>query len=72
MMKRALSFVGEELDIALHIEKMKILEQALQVDTEATVEVSTGKMQNLPSPPTTQEEGYRSIFWKAFEHSQKV
>ena len=31
-----------------------------------------GKMQDLPPPPTTQEEVRRSPFRKAFEHSQKV
>ena len=48
------------------------MEQALQVDIEAFVEMPTGKMQDLPPPPTTQEEVRRSPFRKAFEHSQKV
>ena len=48
------------------------MEQALQVDIEASVEMPTGKMQDLPPPPTTQEEVRRSPFRKAFEHSQKV
>ena len=39
---------------------------------EASVEMPTGKMQDLLSPPTTQEEVRRSPFRKAFEHSQKV
>ena len=48
------------------------MEQALQVDIEASVEIPTGKMQDLPPPPTTQEEVRRSPFREAFEHSQKV
>ena len=48
------------------------MEQALQVDIEASVEMPTGKMQDFPPPPATQEEGRRSPFRKAFEHSQKV
>ena len=48
------------------------MEQALQVDIEASVEMPTGKMLDLPPPPTTQEEVRRSLFCKAFEHSKKV
>ena len=48
------------------------MEQALQVDIEASVDMLTGKMQDLPPPQTTQEEVRRSPFRKAFEHSQKV
>ena len=62
----------DELDIALHVEEENTLEQALQVDIEASVEMPTGKMQDLPPPSTTQEEVRRSPFRKAFEHSQKV
>ena len=62
----------DELDIALHVEEENTLEQALQVDIEASVEMPTGKMQDLPPPPTTQEEVRRSPFRKAFGHSQKV
>ena len=62
----------DELDIALHAEEENTLEQALQVDIEASVEMPTGKIQDLPPPPTTQEEVRRSPFRKAFEHSQKV
>ena len=46
----------DELDIALHVEEENTLEQALQVDIEASVEIPTGKMQDLPPPPTAQEE----------------
>ena len=46
----------DELDIALHVEEENTLEQALQVDIEASVEMPTGKMQDLPPPPTTQDE----------------
>ena len=42
------------------------------MDIEASVEMPTGKMQDLPLPPTTQDEMRRSPFRKAFEHSQKV
>ena len=56
----------DELDIALHVEEENTLEQALQVDLEASVEMPIGKMQDLPPPPTTQEEVRRSPFRKAF------
>ena len=62
----------DELDIALHVEEENTLEQALQVDIEAPIEMPTGKIQDLPPPPTTQEEVRRSPFHKTFEHSQKV
>ena len=61
----------DELDIALHVEEENTLEQALQLDIEASVEMPTWKMQDLPPPPATQEEVRRSPFRKAFEHSQK-
>ena len=61
-----------ELDIALHVEEENTLEQALHADIEASVGMPTEKMQDLPPPPTTQEEIRRSPFCKAFEHSQKV
>ena len=48
------------------------MEQALQVDIETSVEIPTGKMQDLSPPPKTQEYVRRSPFCKAFEHSQKV
>ena len=63
---------GDELDIALHVEKENVMGQALQVDIEASAEMPTGKMQGLPPPPTTQEETRQSPFCKAFEHSPKV
>ena len=52
------SLISEEneLDIALDVEEENTLEHALQVDIEASVEMPTGKMQDLPPPPTTQEE----------------
>ena len=62
----------DELDIALHVEEENTLEQALQVDIEASVEMPTGTMQDLPPPPTTQEEVRRSPCCKAFEQSHKV
>ena len=68
------SLISEEdgLDIALHVEEENTLERALRVDIETSVEMPTGKMQDLPPPPTTQEEVRRSPFRKAFELSQKV
>ena len=62
----------DELDIALHVEDEITLEKALQMAIEASVEMPTGKRQDLPPPPTTQEEVRRSPIYKAFEHSQKV
>ena len=67
-----LIYEENELDIALRVEEDNTLEQAIQVGIEASVEMPTGKMQDLSPPPTTQEELRRSLFRKAFEHSQKV
>ena len=61
--------VEDELDIALHVDEENTMEQALQMDIEASVEMPTGKIQDLPPPPTAQEEVHRSPFRKAFEHS---
>ena len=65
-------FEKDELDIALHVEVENTLEQALQVDIEASVEMPTGKMEDLPPPPTTQEKVRRSPFRKVFDYSQNV
>ena len=61
-----------ELDTALHIEEVNTLEHAQQVDFEASVEMPTGKMQDLQSPPTAQEEMHRSPIRKMFRPSEKV
>ena len=42
------------------------------VDRETLVEVPSGKIKDLPPPPTTQDEVERSLFKKVFEYSQKV
>ena len=70
--QKGLVLAKDELDIALHVEEENTLEQALQVDFEASVEMPNGKMQDLPPPPKSQEEVCLSPFRKAFEHSQKV
>ena len=60
----------------MHVEEEITSKQALQMDIEASVEMPTGKIQDLPPPPppppTTQEEVRWSPFPKALEHSQKV
>ena len=65
-------WVEDEQDIALHVEEDDILEQALQLGIETSVQMPTGKIQDLPLSPTTQERVCRSPFRKTFEHSQKV
>ena len=70
--KKAWHFEKDELDIALHVEEKNTLEQALQVDIEASVEMPTGKMQDLPPPPTTQKKVRRSPFLKAFDYSRNI
>ena len=62
----------DEPDIALHLQEETLLEQALQEDNEASVEMPTGKIQELPPPLPTQREARRYLFPNAFEHSQKV
>ena len=62
----------EELKIAQCVEEEAILEDAFKVDREASVEMPSGKVKDLPPPPTPQAEVERSPFRKAFEYSQKV
>ena len=64
--------VEDELNIALCVEEEAILEDAFMVDREASVEMPSGKVKDLPPPPTTQAEIERSPFRKAFEYLQKV
>ena len=67
-----LVWVENELDTALHIEEVNTLEQALQVDFEASVEMPTGEMLDLQSPPTAQEEVHRSPFRKMFQPLRRL
>ena len=64
--------VEDDLDIALHAEEETLLKQALQVGIEVSVEMPTGKIQDLLPTTMTQEEVRRPQFRKVFEHSQKV
>ena len=64
--------VEDELKITLCIEEEAILEDAFVVDREASVEIPSGKIKDLPPPPTTQAGVERSPFREAFEYSQKV
>ena len=49
-----------------------MLEEAYMADAGVSIELPTGNIQDLPSPPTTQAELLRSPFRKAFELSQRV
>ena len=64
--------VEDELKIALCVEEEAILEDAFMVDREASVEMASGKVKDLPPPPTKQAGVERSPFRKAFKYSQKV
>lgn len=48
------------------------MEEAFEVDQEASIEMPTGKVKDLSLPPKTQAEVYRSPFRGAFEYSQVV
>ena len=61
--------VEDELKIALCVEEEATLEDTFMVDREASVEMPSGKVKDLPPPPTTQAEVERSPFRKAFETS---
>ena len=64
--------IEDELEIALCAEEEAIPEEALLVDRDASVEMPSGKVKDLPLPPTTQAEVLRSPYRKAFEHSQTI
>ena len=59
--------VEDGLKIAPCVEEEAILEDRFMVDCEASVEMPSGKVKDLPPPPTTQAEVERSPFRKAFE-----
>jgi hypothetical protein len=48
--------VEDELKIALCVEEEATLEDTFMVDREASVEMLSGKVKDLPPPPTTQAE----------------
>ena len=62
----------DELEIAQAVEEEAMLEEAYVADAGVSIEMPTGKIQDLPPPPTTQAELLRSPFRKAFELSQRV
>ena len=62
----------DELEIAQAVEEEAMLEEAYITDTRVSIEMPTGKVQDLPPPPTTQAELLQSPFRKAFELSQRV
>ena len=64
--------VEDDLKIALCVEEEAILEDAFMVDREASVEMPSENVKDLPPPPTTQAEVERSPFSKVFEYFQKV
>ena len=67
-----LESLEDELEIVQAVEDEVMLEEAYMADAGVSVEMHTGKCQDLPSPPTTQAELLRSPFQKAFELSQRV
>ena len=56
--------------VSLEVETM--LEEAYMADAGVSIELPTGNIQDLPSPPTTPAELLRSPFRKAFELSHRV
>ena len=62
----------DELEIAQAVKEEARLEEAYVADAGMSIEMPTGKIQDLPPPPTTQAESLRSPFRKAFELSQRV
>ena len=59
----------DELEIVQAVEEKTMLEEACMADAGVSIEMPTGKIQNLPPPPETQAKLLRSPFWKAFELS---
>ena len=57
----------DKLDIALAVEEEAMLKEADMADAGVSIGMPTGKIQDLPPPPTTQAELLRSPFRKAFE-----
>ena len=50
----------DELEIAQAREEEAMLEEAYMADAGVSIEMPTGKIQDLPPPPTTQAELFRS------------
>ena len=48
----------DDLEIAQAVEEEAILEEAYMADAGVSIEIPTGKIQDLPPPPTTQAENY--------------
>ena len=69
---KGLVLLEDGLEIALAVEEEAVLEEAYIADVGVSIEMPTGKKQDLPPPPTTQAELFRSPFRKAFELSQRV
>ena len=62
----------DELEIAQSVEEESMLEEAYMANTGASIEMPTGKIQDLSLPPTTQAELLRFLFRKAFKNLQRV
>ena len=54
------------------LEEETMLEEAYMADAGVSIELPTGNIQDLPSPPTTPAELLRSPFRKAFELLHRV
>ena len=48
--------IENKLEIAMCVEDEAVLEKALQADIEASVEMPSGKIKDLPPPPLNQKE----------------
>ena len=57
--------LGDELEIAQAVEEDTMLEEAYMADAGVSIGIPTGKIQDLPPPPTTQAELLRPPFRKA-------
>ena len=49
--QNGLVFLEDEIDIVLHVEEENSFERALRAGIEASVELTTGKIQVFPPPP---------------------
>ena len=60
------------LEIALAVEEKAVEEETYVADAKVSIEMPTGKIQDLPPLPSTQAKSLRYPFRKAFDLSQRV
>lgn len=70
--RERLVYLEEELEAALGVEYEATLQETLMANAGVSMEIPTGKIQDLPPRPSAQADMMRYPFREAFKHSQRV